>query len=218
MEPDFSGWATKANIKCSDGRTISPDAFKHMDGKQVPLVFQHVHNSLDNILGYALLKHVDGEGIRADGYFNDETPQGKNARALVKHGDIKALSIYANNLLERNKLVMHGDIRETSLVLAGANRGALIDNINIKHSDGDITELEDEALIFTGLEFFHAEDTDGDGGASGQGNDAPGDANEQTLQQVWDTLTPAQQDMMNYMVGAAVENAKNDDIQKDRRG
>src|SRR5260221_23853 len=116
MDPDFSGWATKANLKCSDGRTIMPEAFKHMDGKQVPLVWQHGHNSAENVLGYGVLKHT-AEGVRIDGFFN-KTKQGSNAQQLVEHGDIKHLSIYANDLVEHNKNVMHGNIRETSLVLA----------------------------------------------------------------------------------------------------
>jgi hypothetical protein len=212
MEPDFSGWATKANIKCTDGRTIMPDAFKHNDGIQVPLVWQHGHNSPENILGYGVLKHVSlpEPGTRIDAYFNS-SKSGLNAKQLVEHGDIKHLSIYANNLVERNKQVMHGDIRETSLVLAGANRGAVIDNVNVRHGDGTVDELDDEVIVFTGLEFFHAEDTDGDGGTSGQGDDAPGDATDKPLQQIWDSLTPEQQDMVNYVVGEAVENAGNDD-------
>jgi hypothetical protein len=209
MEPDFSGWATKANLKCSDGRTITSDAFKHMDGQKVPLMWQHGHASAENVLGYGILTHK-GEGMRLDGYFNS-TKSGKNAQELVEHGDIKALSIYANGLIEKNKLVMHGDIREASLVLAGANRGAVIDNVNIRHADGDVEELDDEVIIFTGLEFFHAEDTDGDGGASGQGDDVQGDATNKTLQQVWDEFTPEQQDVVNYMVGEAVESSKNGD-------
>lgn len=206
MEPDFSGWATKANIKCTDGRTITPDAFKHMDGITVPLVYQHGHSSIDNVLGHVVLRHVANEGVRADGFFND-TPQGKNAKLMVLHKDLKALSIYANDLVEKNKIVMHGNIRETSLVLAGANRGAVIDHVNIRHSDGDVTELEEEAIISMGTDLTHGEDTDGDGGTSGQGDDAPGDATDQSVQEVWESLTPKQQDVVNFIVGKAVEDA-----------
>lgn len=215
MEPDFSGWATKANLKCSDGRTITSDAFKHMDGQQIPLVWQHGHDRPDNVLGYGILTHKS-EGMRLDAYFN-KTKSAKDAQELVEHGDIKALSIYANGLVEKNKVVMHGDIKETSLVLAGANKGALIDHVNIRHSDGSLEELDDEAIIFTGLEFFHAEDQDGDGDANGQGHDAPGDATDQTIQQVWDSFTPAQQQVVNYMVGAAVENSQTDAAQSDTK-
>jgi hypothetical protein len=213
MEPDFSGWATKANIKCSDGRTISSDAFKHNDGMQVPLVWQHGHSSAENVLGHGILKHM-ADGTRIDAYFN-KTKQGQNAKDLVEHGDIKHLSIYANDLVEKpmngGRVVLHGNIRETSLVLAGANKGAVIDTVNIRHSDGDLYEVEDEAIIFTGLELFHAADTDGDGGTSGQGDDAPGDTTDKSLQEIWDSMTPEQQDMMNYVVGQTAEAVENDD-------
>jgi hypothetical protein len=152
-KPDFSGYATKAGLKCSDGRTIMTDAFKHQDKTTVPLVWQHVHNEPSNVLGYANLEHRE-DGVYAYGFFN-ETEQGKNAKTLVQHGDIKSLSIYANQLTEKSKQVIHGFIRELSLVLSGANPGALIDNISIAHSDGDVVTLEDEAVIYTGLELQH---------------------------------------------------------------
>jgi HK97 family phage prohead protease len=124
-KPDFSGWATKAGLKCSDGRTIMPDAFKHQHEETVPLVWQHNHSEPSNVLGYATLEHRE-DGVYAYGFFND-TPQGQNAKKLVQHKDIKSLSIYANQLTERSKQVLHGFIRELSLVLSGANPGALID-------------------------------------------------------------------------------------------
>lgn len=196
MEPDFSGWATKANLKCSDGRTIMPDAFKHMDGQQVPLVYQHGHNNLSNVLGYAILKHT-AEGVRADGYFN-ETENGKTAREFVKHGDIKHLSIYANNLQEQAvKRVMHGDIKEVSLVLAGANPGAKIDAVNIRHSDGSYDELEDEAIITTGDELFHAEP-----------DAPPAEPATKTNQEAWDEFTPEQKDFVAFLVEESVKNAE----------
>jgi hypothetical protein len=198
MEPDFSGWATKANLKCSDGRTILSDAFKHMDGQQVPLVWQHGHNDAGNVLGYAILKHT-ADGVRADGYFNT-TAAGANAKQLVEHGDIKALSIYANQLVEKSKNVIHGFIREVSLVLAGANPGAKIDFVNVRHSDGSIDELEDEAVIHSGTELFHDDVAPVD--------DAPNDT---TVQEVWDSLSPEQQDVVSYLVGAAVEAAQDPD-------
>jgi HK97 family phage prohead protease len=149
MEADFSGYATKAGIKCSDGRTIMPDAFKHNDGMKVPLVWQHGHNDPGNVLGHAVLEHRS-DGVYAYGYFNS-TEAGQSAKALVQHGDITALSIYANQLVEKAKSVLHGAIREVSLVLSGANPGALIDNVSFAHSDGEIQTLEDEAIIYTGL-------------------------------------------------------------------
>jgi hypothetical protein len=159
MEPDFSGYATKAGLKCSDGRTITSNAFQHMDGVKVPLVWQHGHSEPTNVLGHALLEHRDdshpaGAGVYAQGFFNT-TPQGQSAKVLVEHKDISAMSIYANQLVEKAKSVLHGQIREVSLVLSGANPGALIDFVNIAHSDGSLEPLEDEAVIFTGLELQH---------------------------------------------------------------
>ena len=129
---DFSGWATRNDLKCSDGRTIRKDAFAHNDGQWVPLVWNHLHNDPDNVLGKALLKNHP-EGVRAYGYFND-TSKGQNAKSLVVHGDIGYLSIYANHLKQNGGDVLHGDIREVSLVLAGANPGAYIDDV-IEHGD-----------------------------------------------------------------------------------
>lgn len=144
---DFSGWATRNNLKCSDGRVIKQDAFKDDDNRIVPLVWNHQHNEPFNVLGHALLKnHKDG--VRAECTFNEDTEQGRNAKALVDHGDITALSIYANQLRQRGADVMHGVIREVSLVLAGANPGAYIDDVAIAHSDEDFGE----AIIYTGME------------------------------------------------------------------
>jgi hypothetical protein len=184
-----------------------PDAFKHMDGKQVPLVWQHGHSAPTNILGFGILKH-SAEGVRIDAFFN-ATDAGKNAQQLVEHGDIKHLSIYANDLVEQNKNVMHGNIRETSLVLAGANRGAVIDQVNVRHSDGDVEELEGEAIIFTGMEFFHADSTTDTGSSSDpSGVDEP---SEPTVQDVYDSLTDEQKSVVNYIVTTAVEAAQDPD-------
>ena len=143
---DFSGWATRANLKCSDGRTIMKDAFKHNDGKTVPLVWMHQHDDPNEVLGHALLENRD-EGVYAYCKFND-TESGQTAKLLVQHGDISALSIYANQLKEKMSNVIHGNIREVSLVLAGANPGASIQNV-IKHGE----ESDEEAYIYTGEEF-----------------------------------------------------------------
>lgn len=147
---DFSGYATKNNIKCTDGRTILPGAFEEMDGVTVPLVWQHMHNEPGNVLGHAILENRE-DGVYAYGYFND-SEDAEKAKKLVKHGDIKSLSIYANSLVEKAKKVAHGVIRELSLVLSGSNPGALIDNVAIEHADGTVMELEDEAFIYTGEE------------------------------------------------------------------
>src|SRR3990172_10050223 len=146
---DFSGYATKANVKCGDGRVILPNAFKDNDGMIVPLVWQHMHNEPSNVLGHALLENRD-DGMYAYALFND-TQSGQDAKLLVKHGDIDALSIYANSLVEKSKSVIHGIIPQVSLVLSGQNPGAKIDFVSISHSDGSITDLDDEAIIYTGL-------------------------------------------------------------------
>lgn len=209
-DADFSGYATKAGIKCSDGRTITPDAFKHQDKLKVPLVWQHGHGTANNVLGHAWLEardssHPDGAGIYTYGYFND-TEAGKNSKSLVQHGDVVSLSIYANGLAEKVrgglKEVIHGTIREVSLVLSGANPGALIDNVKLEHSDGGIQELEDEAIIYSGLELSHA---DGD-----DEKDDNVDENGETIQEVYDTLTPKQKDVVSIIVGAAMKQSESD--------
>lgn len=154
---DFSGWATKFNLKCSDGRTITPDAFAHMDGVEVPLVWNHQHTSVENVLGKAVLEHRAGKGIYAYCTFND-SDSGKAARELLKHGDITHLSIWANNLREKMKSVLHGNIREVSLVLAGANPGAVIENVCMMHGD-EMYEYDQEAYIYTDepFELYHSD-------------------------------------------------------------
>jgi Caudovirus prohead serine protease len=206
-KPDFSGYATKAGLKCSDGRTIMKDAFAHQDKTTVPLVWQHTHSEPGNVLGHGVLENRD-DGVYVYGYFND-TDAAKNAKTLVGHKDITSLSIYANQLTEKAKAVLHGYIREVSLVLSGANPGALIDNISIAHADGDVVTLEDEAIIYTGLELNHA-----DGSASDPANtgDVEDDVeNSTTVQEVYDSMTPEQQAVVHYMVGAALEGESGDD-------
>jgi hypothetical protein len=203
MGADFSGYATKAGLKCSDGRTIMPEAFKGMDGLKVPLVWQHGHNDPANVLGHALLE-ARPDGVYAYAFFNANSG-GTNAKALVQHGDIVALSIYANQLVERSKQVFHGVIREVSLVLSGANPGALIDNIAIAHSDGDIETLEEEAIIYTGLTLEHDD--------SSKTADVAKEktvAVEATPQDVYDALTNEQKEVVHAMIGDAVESAQPD--------
>ena len=193
-DADFSGYATKANLKCSDGRTIMPDAFKHMDGMKVPLVWQHGHNEPSNVLGHALLESRGGD-VYCHAFFND-TESAKSAKTLVQHGDITALSIYANRLVERGKNVIHGVIREVSLVLSGANPGALIDNVNIVHSDGDEEILDDEAIIYTGLPLEHSDLED---------NEEEVEHADMTVQDVFDTLTEDQKNVVYFMIGEALQ-------------
>lgn len=197
-KPDFSGYATKAGLKCSDGRTIMPDAFKHQDQMTVPLVWQHGHADPGNVLGHAILENRK-DGVYAYGFFND-TDQAKNAKTLVQHGDIKSLSIFANQLVEKAQNVLHGIIREVSLVLAGANPGALIDNIQLAHGDGPIITLDDEAVIYTGLDLEHEDKT-----VDKQEPESEDD--EPTVQDVYDAMSPEQQQVVHYMVGAALEGA-----------
>jgi len=210
-KPDFSGWATKVGLKCSDGRIIMPDAFKHQDQAIVPLVWQHNHNEPANVLGHAVLENRGEEGVYAFGFFND-TDSAKNAKTLVQHGDISSLSIYANGLVERSKQVFHGVIRELSLVLSGANPGALIDNITLAHGDGDLVTLEDEAIIYTGLTLVHGEEETPDDTSPDPDDDADDDsvehsAEEPTVQEVYDAMTPQQKDVVAFMVGAALEDS-----------
>lgn len=204
MKYDFSGWATKNNIKCSDGRTILKDAFKQHDGQTVPLVWNHQHNESANVLGHAVLENRD-EGVYAYCTFND-TEAGKNAKLLVEHGDVTALSIYANQLKQKGSNVMHGTIREVSLVLAGANPGAFIDSV-IRHGEF----CEDEAVIYTGEELTlqHADHKPSDKEDKADKKDKKGDDevdnNEKTIQDVFDTLNEEQKNVVYALIGQALE-------------
>lgn len=217
---DFSGWATKFNIKCSDGRTIRDGAFKDQDGQTVPLVYQHCHDSVSNVLGHALLKYVPGEGMYTYGSFND-TEDGQKAKKQVAHGDIRSLSIYANQLQQVNKDVMHGAIREVSLVLAGANIGAVIDNPVLAHGDGEYEDVLTEAVIYSGLEqdLTHA-DTPDDKQAdeNGEGAKLKNDEDEETVQDVFNTLSEKQKNVVYFMLAKAVEDKKDDDSKNDNGG
>jgi HK97 family phage prohead protease len=215
MEPDFGGYVTKAGLKCTDGRTITPQAFQHMDKMTVPLVWQHGHDSPTNVLGHVTLE-ARPDGVYGRGYFNN-TAQGATAKALVQHKDIDKLSIYANQLVEKAKQVLHGMIREVSLVLAGANPGAFIDQVSVQHSDdpNDVTVLADEAVIHTGLllDMVHEDDEGGSGG-----NTKPVDNKTLeevlahaglTIQDVYNQMTDQQKNVLHYMVGVALEGAAN---------
>ena len=197
MVPDFSGWATKAGLKCTDGRTIMPGAFKHQDGVKVPLVWQHGHSDPENVLGHAIL-HARDEGVWTDAFFN-ESAKAAHAKQLLLHDDINALSIWANQLIERAGNVLHGVIREVSLVLSGANPGALIENVTIRHGE-DLEILDDEAIIYTGLEIEHAQ---ADPNAN-DGNADGGDGGDPTIEEIYDSMTPEQQGVLHYMVAQAM--------------
>lgn len=169
---DFSGYGTKYNIKCTDGRTIRNNAFKHQDGSTVPLVWAHQRNDPDNVIGKVLLEHHD-EGVYCYASFNN-TSKAQTSKALVEHGDITHLSIFANQLMEKSKNVMHGEIREVSLVLAGANPGALIDDVVVVHSDGSMETADGEAIIYTDDEIeMSALDDSEDGNSDPDEEDSP---------------------------------------------
>ena len=191
MKYDFSGYATRNNIKCSDGRVIMRDAFKDNDHKKVPLVWQHDHMSPDNVLGHAMLENRE-DGVYAYGCFND-TPSGLNAKELVKNGDVRALSIYANKLKQDGANVIHGAIREVSLVLAGANPGAYIDTVMV-HSDGD-EETEDAEICFnlnSNPVIYHSDKVDdkSDEKEKDMANNTGSD--DKTVQDVIDSMTDEQ--------------------------
>ena len=205
---DFSGWATRNGLKCSDGRTIMKDAFKHNDGQKVPLVWNHQHNDPNEVLGHALLENRE-EGVYAYCKFND-TESGKTAKLLVQHGDVNALSIYANGLRQNMSNVMHGNIREVSLVLAGANPGAFIDAI-LAHGD----ESDEEAIIYTGeeLELSHSEEeeqteelTHADKEESKEEKPVA-ENKEKTVGDVFDEMTDEQKNVVYAMIGQALEDA-----------
>lgn len=202
-KPDFGGYATKAGLKCSDGRTIMPDAFKEQDGITVPLVWQHGHTDPGNVLGHAVLEHR-ADGVYCYGFFNDTTA-GQSAKQLVVHKDITNLSIYANRLVEKSKQVFHGAIREVSLVLSGANPGALIDHVSVQHADGDITELEDEAIIYTDESLAHSADLEIEDDEVD--DDTVEHADGPTVQDVYDSMTEEQKTVVHFMIGAALEDA-----------
>ena len=203
MKYDFSGWATKNNLKCSDGRTILRDAFKHNDGQTVPLVWNHQHNDPLNVLGHALLENRES-GVYAYCKFN-ETEAGKNAKMLVEHGDVTALSIYANQLKQKGGNVEHGVIREVSLVLAGANPGAFIDSI-LRHGETS----DEEGVIYTGeqIELAHAEEKK-------EEEKEVADNKEKTVQDVVDSMTEEQRNVMYALIGQALEgqNAEHSNIE-----
>lgn len=206
---DFSGWATKANLKCSDGRIIMKNAFKHNDGQTVPLVWNHEHNAPEYVLGHALLENRD-EGVYARCKFND-TESGNTAKLLVQHGDVKALSIYANQLKQNMSNVIHGNIREVSLVLAGANPGAYIESV-IKHGE----ESDEEAVIYTGegLTLYHAESEKEETDKKDEKEDA-NVADEKTIGDVLDSLTEEQKNVVYALIGQALEDTDESDESDD---
>lgn len=214
---DFSGWATKANLKCSDGRTILKDAFKDNDGQTVPLCWGHNHDDPNRVLGHALLENRD-EGVYAYCKFND-TEAGQTAKLLVQHGDVNALSIYANQLKQNLSTVLHGNIREVSLVLAGANPGAFIDTV-IAHGD----DADEEAVIFTGEEIalYHSDDPEQKGSTKMENNQEKNpngsENDEETVADVFETLSDKQKKAVYAIVTAALEDDDDEDDSDDEEG
>lgn len=205
---DFSGWATRNDLLCSDGRTIRKDAFKHCDGKTVPLVWNHNHSDPDNVLGHALLENRN-EGVYAYCSFNN-TENAKNIKEAVRHGDVRSLSIFANQLKQAGSDVIHGAIREVSLVLAGANPGAFIDSV-MAHGDGVETGIilgYDENIML-----YHSEDA-ADTSDKKEESDKS-EKKEETIADVFDTLSEKQKTVVYAMIGQAIEDAGNEEDSKD---
>ena len=202
---DFAGWATRSNQLCADGRTILPDAFKHQDGDIVPLIWNHQHNDPFAVLGKALLHCVDGD-VYAYCSFND-TESGNTAKELVKHGDVCSLSICANHLKHNaNRGVMHGIVRELSLVVAGANPKARIEDVNLAHSD-DGGEYVEEIHIYTdeSIELFHSDDLNKNEKEEKEMGDTEPKNSEKTLKDIYEAMSEEQQNCCDALVGIAVE-------------
>lgn len=212
MKYDFGGYATRNDLKCTDGRTIRKDAFKDCDGKVVPIIWQHVHDDPSNVLGHGLLENRE-DGVYIYGSLNN-TPKGKDAKEQIQHGDITFLSIWANSIRENdNGDVFHGDIKEVSLVLAGANPGATIDNISFAHADGSVVDADDEAIITTGVP-ISLDDVE----HSEEGDPTPepvvSHAAEEgkSMQDIFNGMTDEQKNvvyaMLAYMEGATLEQSE----------
>ena len=212
---DFHGWATKANVKCSDGRTIMPDAFKHNDGQTVPLVWNHQHNGPENVLGHALLENRP-EGVYAWCKFND-SESGQLGKILVQHGDITHLSIYANRLKQNGGNVLHGEIREVSLVHAGANPEASIMSVMAHGEYSDSSELEDECIIHTGLSFelYHADKEKGENKVEETKKTETKETKEKTVQDVIDSMNEEQKTVFYAILGQALESDEEDEYEDD---
>ena len=210
---DFSGWATRNDIKCADGLTIRQDAFADCDGITVPLVYMHDHKDPENVLGHAMLENRE-DGVYCYGSFND-TEKGEMAKALVAHGDITSLSIYANQLIKKGTDVLHGAIREVSLVLAGANPGATIDFPILQHSDGSYEDVEDEAIISykqplsMSDELSHYYD-DNEEEVLEHSEEENEESNDPTVQEVMDSLNDDQQELLEGMMTLAYEKGLED--------
>lgn len=205
---DFDGWATVAGVKCSDGRTIGHDAFSQNDGAVVPLVWQHGHGEVTNVLGHAMLENR-GNGVYAYGFFNG-SQQAEHARELIEHGDINAMSIFANQLRQKGPIVEHGNIVEVSLVLRGANPGATIENVSVAHSDDSgysaiIRVTEDDAT--------HEDFEGGDEETTNEEDSSP--EGDRTIGDILSDLTEEQMEAVNYLIAAAIDMESEEDSDED---
>ena len=229
--PDFKGWATKYNIKCSDGRTILPGAFADMDGKKVPIVFGHIHDDPDMILGHAIL-HSRNEGIYMEGYLNSN-PKAQSIRGCLSNEDVDGLSIYANELKHVNgRQVQHGNIREVSIVLAGANKGATIENVILEHGDV-MYEPDDEAIIYNDdIPLIHDEDiaeqiveeasgasdeddegdSDADDNIAHGGDEDEDDEDGETVEDIFESMTDEQKELCGILMDRASGEDEHDDV------
>lgn len=227
QEPDFAGWATKNDLKCTDGRTIKAGAFKHMDKVTVPLVWMHQHKEPENVLGHAVLEDR-AFGVYTYGFFN-ESERGQHMKKAVQHGDIVSMSIYANGLSERatreGRDVLHGDIKEVSLVLAGANPGAYIEKVSMRHG-ADADEI-DEAIIYTGLNLMHGDDIDWEVDMGKTAEELAAETAEalkhaelsaETIKEVFETYNDEQKAVAYFMIGDAAERAKKEALEAANEG
>lgn len=207
MKPDFSGYASKAGLKCADGHTILAHAFKDQDGKKVPLIWKHIHDDPDMVLGHTVIEDR-ADGTYVYGYFND-SPMAQKAKRLLQHGDIDSMSIYAGRLVKRESDVVHGLLHEVSLVLAGANPGARIENVALQHSDGRIQEIEDEAIITTGLTLEHSVD-------SNEGDDVAKETDADTkLIDIYRNMSDEEKTLVHYLANQKIEDALEQSAESD---
>lgn len=224
MKVDFSGYVTKNDTKCADGRTIKADAFKHCDGNVVPLVWKHLTDDPNNILGKVYLENRP-DGVYGYGVFN-ETDNAKTARELIRHGDITAMSIHANHLVQRGSDVYHGDLVEVSLVTKGANPGAVIENVTLSHGDGTFDLIDDEAVVHhsgeildNGKEGYVIDMYDDDDNLIHEDSEEePDDSDdEETVEDVVNSMTEKQRNVMYALIGAAIEDAEKENKSKEAK-
>ena len=203
-KPDVSGWATRYNVTCADGLTLAPGAFARNDGGQVPVVFQHNHQSISNVLGHARVKDMP-EGVRADIFF-DDTPEGRSARTKVEHGTLNSLSVFATGVEKNGTVVTHADLAEISLVLKGANPEAKIDEMYIQHSYGDLEDAEAFVAVF-GDTLSHADDAGSDSSDDGDSEED----DDETVEDIWNDFSDKQKEAVGVIVEAALKKAGEDD-------